>query len=380
MENSNHCCINTSNDDDSQKSSVTSIVPRLFDLPGEILINILEQAIGPFTRPEQHLQTRNREGKPHAESLVTFSSYNCLDENGNDVIFTHLAASKDPFIKHHLSALLHRSWKLFYRIEDFYYVHASTYRTNTYTTPAPAHISTRPGTPVAPLQTTSYHGLTKIHLDMPMEHYFALFRVTVPPFSSTYWTETSNLHFSLGAGSLLVHTQRLVLDFSDRYDRDNFWYSIDVLVWEDPEPTWRSNTCLRGVVVDWILSYAWHYGLLQHIGTIELEGEIQMWVREKWEGIFGRHGAEAFVVGREDIESIETRGLESASQSEVPWNRIEHYPPTCICKVPCETLVGRNLLIEEGWDTGLEGGVASPVGSWYLAAGVEEPCYAGFWD
>jgi len=77
-----------------------------------------------------------------------------------------------------------------------------------------------------------------------------------------------------------------------------------------------------GKLIDMILEGAWRNKYLQHIGKISLEGEIQGWVRTKWERIFADRVYEA-----RNVRVVER-----------PW---EIYPPACECKSGC-------------WEIGLE--------------------------
>lgn len=104
------------------------------------------------------------------------------------------------------------------------------------------------------------HGLEKIILDFDANQYFTLFNVTVPPF---HWPALlddlrTDLHLR-GAASFLQHTKELILHFGDAYKWCNPWYNIvDLVYWQDAR--YRQNVCDSGVVIDWILEYAWYVG------------------------------------------------------------------------------------------------------------------------
>lgn len=89
----------------------------------------------------------------------------------------------------------------------------------------------------------------------------------------------------------------------------------------------RPFVCQSGLVIDWILTYAWYHQYLQHIRTINITGDVQPWVKEKWHKIFNRQArnneacqrdppgqglleidALSFSVSRQDIEAIATIG------------------------------------------------------------------------
>ena len=127
-----------------------------------------------------------------------------------------------------------------------------------------------------------------------------MFDVAVPPFHYRDGAFAGdNLYrdeFCHGAGHFLLHTKELEIHFGDAYKQVNPWYDVQEAAWCETNPAWnyaearlRPHVCDSGLVIDWILEYAWYNGHLQHIKTITLTGDIQPWVREKWYDIFKRH-------------------------------------------------------------------------------------------
>jgi hypothetical protein len=114
--------------------------------------------------------------------------------------------------------------------------------------------------PCHPYSPFPYHGLEKIFLDFDANQYFAFFNVTVPPF---HWPALDDdlrtdphLH---GAASFLQNTKELTLHFGDAYKWCNPWYNIEHLVyWQDAR--FRQSVCDSGLVINWILEYAWYVG------------------------------------------------------------------------------------------------------------------------
>ncbi|OAL53716.1 hypothetical protein IQ07DRAFT_317685 [Pyrenochaeta sp. DS3sAY3a] len=147
-----------------------------------------------------------------------------------------------------------------------------------------------------PFRGLKQNGLEKIELDLSAEEYFSIFRVRVPPFD-----QYANRHhdaFLEGTGVFLAHTEDLTLHFGTAYMGENPWYATSAWEWIETNPCWlygeaknRPNVCTSGKVIDWILEYAWHHGMLQHIPRIRLTGVLQPWVRAKWYDIFARHAA-----------------------------------------------------------------------------------------
>jgi hypothetical protein len=195
-----------------------------------------------------------------------------------------------------------------------------------------------------PHADSSNHGLEKVFLDFGASQYLALFEVRVPPFDDeseiTYIVKAeAQLH---GAASLLQHTKHLTLHFGGAYKWHHPW--AEVWTWRDARI--RPNVCDSGLVVDWILEFAWQGAFLQHIPVIKISGDVQLWVKTKWEDIFVRQkGATGpFAVHTPDLHAITKRGL---AGSDGEWLPEDHYPPNCTCEVRCSRLFN-GLVAEEG--------------------------------
>lgn len=107
----------------------------------------------------------------------------------------------------------------------------------------------------------------------------------------------------------------------------------------DDQPCVRPNVCLAGLVVDWILTYAWHHQYLQHIPTITLQGDIQDWVKDKWTQVFaGTHPEQECVASTQIIYEIEHHGAGEAAAAGKPWTPTQYYPPRCQCEINCSRL------------------------------------------
>lgn len=84
---------------------------------------------------------------------------------------------------------------------------------------------------------------------------------------------------------------------------------------------------------------AWHHGYLQHIGKVELGGDIQEWVKDKWHQVFAKtHPEQDDIASSQRIYEIEHRGEQAALATGQPWILTEHYPPACRCEVACKRL------------------------------------------
>jgi len=212
-------------------------------------------------------------------------------------------------------------------------------------------------------------GLEQVILNFTSEDYIAFFDVMLPPFDSTTWTTPI-----CGSAQHLSHTKHLVIRFGDRFS--NPWYGCEDPRWTDEAPdapptAWaprfRQNTCSHGLLIDWILSFAWANRYLQHLDSIVLEGNIQPSVLNKWTKIFDEHMTNPENEYVPDIQSIMERGLvavreaaraaakaaaEAANQTWDPlvwtwdpsnWNPADHYAPLCECEVKCDILRYRKL-------------------------------------
>jgi hypothetical protein len=250
------------------------------------------------------------------------------------------------------------------------------------------------------------HGFEKIKLDFTSEQYFAVFDVSVPPFHYADTTRTNdNLYpdpYCHSAGAFLAHTRELELHFGTAYKSTNPWYNVQEPAWCETNTTWnygearlRPRVCESGRVIDWILEYAWYAGFLQHIRKIRLTGDIQEWVKRKWEDILRRHGEYVdecpgeqevgiFAVYRPDVIEIETIGMvgdnshddDDDDEAWMPWN---HYPPRCTCEVGCWRLKGgvvEEELQDKTWDD-FEQYEVEVVGDWMDGVEVGDVVYDG---
>jgi hypothetical protein len=121
-----------------------------------------------------------------------------------------------------------------------------------------------------------------------------------------------------------------------------------------PEPRFRTNICTKGIIVDWILTYAYYKGYIRYIPEVYLEGRIQGWVRKKWEVVFAQGVEErVFEVTDAEIEDIEKRGMiktvgELGQMLDDPeWRPQDFYAPTCTCRAKCETLGEEESFVDE---------------------------------
>lgn len=190
--------------------------------------------------------------------------------------------------------------------------------------------------------------LEKIHLDFSAAEYFSLFAVPVPPFSDSshyanknFMPGSSSDPFLHNAGRFLSGTKELTLHFGERYKGANPWGIKPGLV------------CDSGLVIDWILEFAWARRFLQHIPVIRLTGAVQPWVQHKWHRIFeaqakiwkgpdGRSPARAY-----QAHPPETRTFlfESLDENDVKaWSGQDHYPPRCKCKTACLRVFGEGVV------------------------------------
>ncbi|KAL5418363.1 hypothetical protein PMIN06_001417 [Paraphaeosphaeria minitans] len=180
-------------------------------------------------------------------------------------------------------------------------------------------------------------GLEKVQLSLPTDVFFLLFKVSAPPFPSP-----DHFHYDetlIGSGAYLTHTRKLTLDFTSM----NPWYNLGLGPWvEEDDGGMRPGdraTCTSGLVIDWILTYAWHYRYLQHILRVELRGDIQDWVKEKWYRVFaGTHPDQDNVASRQCIHRIEHHGEKEAITLGERWIPTKHYPPACRCELDCSRL------------------------------------------
>jgi hypothetical protein len=187
----------------------------------------------------------------------------------------------------------------------------------------------------------STHGLEKIVLDFDATQYFAFFDVRAPPFKDEdEWYHDWHVHCS---AKFLEKCTDLTLVFGTAYRYAHPWYYMEGYPeWEDA--CCRTHVCDMGIIIDWILEYAWACGYLDHISNITLEGDIQPWVSTKWEAVFEKMStrnqecgmvADRFEVYRAaNWDSIACAGLEDDMELE-DWVPQENYPPECKCKRKC---------------------------------------------
>lgn len=175
-----------------------------------------------------------------------------------------------------------------------------------------------------------YHGLEKIVLDFDALQYVDFFNVTCPPFNNPNVHQPDPL--LCGAACVLQHCNELAIVFGEGFCNAHPWDGLVCEEWQTAKA--RTNICLRGCVVDWILEYAWRHGYIQHIKVMTIEGNIQPWVRQKWDDIF---------LNRREVHIPDIALLQSLG--DVPgreWVPQEWYPPKCGCDVRCENLEVRS--------------------------------------
>lgn len=164
--------------------------------------------------------------------------------------------------------------------------------------------------------------------------------------------------------------KELELHFGDPYKQTNPWYDVQEPTWCEGNPAWNyaearlpPHICESGLVIDWILGYAWYGGYLQHIKTITLTGDVQQWVKDKWYDIFELQAAylethpgehiPIFAVHTPDPIDLGTVGMEDEDEDDDAWRPQHHYPPPCKCEVGCWRLRGGRVdegLEAKSWD------------------------------
>lgn len=364
-------------------------------LPLELTSHILESWIGSqrLVVDQVYTFTEARSGAQSPSSTIT----NLLIENPR-VFNVRYACATDKFTQNfpsHLQLeywrLRHLSWlksiKTFDSPYDFYISHwilslnlMSAFPAYPFSAESDLELCDHP-VAIDGVMTDAHpdiyaHGLERVELNFDAAQYFALFGVTLPP-SEKYGDAAL-----CGAAELLLYTQHLMLRFGDAYRWANPWAETQDPAWDDAK--YRAKVCEAGLVIDWILEFAWEGGFLQHIETIELVGDVQPWVRRKWEGIFERQAEarrsgseELFAVHRPDTEALGTRGMVKGKEEE--WEPEEHFPPMCQCEVGCwrlrngevteEEPLGAEMMDWESMNVGKEAGV---VGTWDIDGMVNE--------
>jgi hypothetical protein len=169
------------------------------------------------------------------------------------------------------------------------------------------------------LLSTPILDLQHLVLDFSATQFFAFFNVPIPPFK----THDTPLHAAAG---LLHHTHHLSLVFGTAYRFAHAWYDLDGEEWEFAKTV--PKVCDAGVVVDWILEAAWDAGFVQRLKNLEVEGEVQMWVKKKWVGIW-----KEWVVKREGRARNMGWGEVYGGMKGVVGR--EDVPPKCRCEFGC---------------------------------------------
>jgi hypothetical protein len=246
-------------------------------------------------------------------------------ETGPDPLVKYRCRSDDlegslpPSIREEYRSMRHRSWlsdaKIFTSTYNLYVSHHLLAQSPDSKFPplrvaTPPHLSGHIDKLIRrPHPLIHTHGLENIILNMSASHYCTIFNLRLPPFE----TPTTYQFDYQGAASVLEHCRRLTLIFGDAYNM-NPWHDVYYPGWQ--EAGLRPHICEKGKVIDWILDAAWQNKYLQHIPRIMLKGQVQGWVREKWNGIFEHRVYE----------------VKEMPQYERPS---EIYPPECKCKIGC---------------------------------------------
>lgn len=140
-------------------------------------------------------------------------------------------------------------------------------------------------------------------------------------------TSSRRDEFCQNAAIFLGSTEELTLEFGDKYKSEHPWYNLNDEFWNQHREEWpygaarlRPNVCESGLVIDWILSYAWHNQYLQHIPKVRLTGDVQEWVKQKWHRIFEQQAQhnrvckvnntvpDPFFIFKPDLRAIERHG------------------------------------------------------------------------
>lgn len=178
-------------------------------------------------------------------------------------------------------------------------------------------------------------GLEKICLDFCALEYMAFFKFDTQEFVNEWGNRYDSADaYMYGGATFLQHTRELTLRFGDRYKRCEPWTRETLLpnsVADQSTPGIHTTVCNKGLLVDWILTFAWYYKFLQHIPVIKLEGYVHDSVHEKWAAVFeGRHRYQDSIGSQKEIDCI--LDLEEA-QEDAPggWEFSGHYPPACTC-------------------------------------------------
>lgn len=212
------------------------------------------------------------------------------------------------------------------------------------------------------------HGLEKITLDFTAGQYFALFNVGLPPFDHIADHDVALDPLLHGAASFLASTKHLTLHFGTAYKSLlHPWHNLSLDTrwtankYQDyGEARLRPNICDSGLVVDWILEYAWEGWYLQHIPRIRITGAVQHWVQKKWHAIFEKQAAfneshselekaaRNFAVYDSDVDGIELMDVDKeegtacggdkedgACPANPGYAAEDYFPPVCRCSIAC---------------------------------------------
>jgi hypothetical protein len=245
------------------------------------------------------------------------------------------ASSLPSHIRDEYWRLRHLSWltspKVFLKAFDFSTVHLGLFEFHDDDAWLSAILQSPSHTVMQDLITLPHsdlhlHGLERVVLDFSSMEYFAFFDVRARPFDEITWYDAS-MH---RAGRLLSNCRHLTITFGNSYQQSHPWHELET------EDDWRDvnffgEQCHGGMIIDWILEYAWARGWVQHLESITLGGQVQDWVRLKWEGIYSRW-AKARKMGHE------WKDVYDGNVTDIEAIEVENQPPLCECEVPCWTL------------------------------------------
>ncbi|KAF2706259.1 hypothetical protein K504DRAFT_447972 [Pleomassaria siparia CBS 279.74] len=335
--------------------SVTASSPHqcypILELPLEIQSNIAKS----FIPGEVYLNVLYNNGEPSSDMEID------TDPALDTVRFF------SPFLLEETDRHIFCSWKIFNSASHFAEVVQACESTDS------IRFAVGDAEPRKPTFGTQLHGLSKVIFDFPSEDYMKFFNVMLPPFDEMDQSMAQH-------SSMLRRTRHIVLRFNSSFTDP--WCDCNDDRWTffrpgsdpsnppkkkrkprenrgsrrsrkcktghpPPDPTWnprfREQVCSHGLVIDWILSFAWSGKYLQHLSSITLEGHMQDWVREKWTSIFERHRREPGFTYDPDIAAIQNRGKTGDTLKDNDWDPAEHFAPRCtgMCRMKCRTLSDR---------------------------------------
>jgi hypothetical protein len=73
----------------------------------------------------------------------------------------------------------------------------------------------------------------------------------------------------------------VTLTFGTAYCHAHAWRNLN-----DEDRDQVPKVCEVGVVIDWTLETIWAAEYVQHLRTLEIAGDVQEWVMEKWGNIW----------------------------------------------------------------------------------------------